>query len=193
MEISNSFFVIMSIITVFGYLLVLLQDVFLAAGRPALSRIGWIGYAGTLFPLAAVPYAVPYAAYMTKNLAYLLWTIACMLGMLLVYSIAIEPVRSRYRTKRSQIQKNNDDKNDRSTGIPCYTGGTYSFSRHPGFIWFTLINLLYTVMFFHYKILVCMLLYTAMNFIVIALEDAVFFPKIFSDYREYRKKTRFII
>jgi len=183
----------MSIIAALGYLLVLLQDVFQAAGRPALSRIGWIGYAGTLYPLAAVPYAVPYAPYITEKLAYVFWSAVFLLGLLLVYSVVIEPIRGRNKHIRNSSKKTIRDWNDGNTGIPCYTGGTYSFSRHPGFIWFTLINILYTVMFFHYKILICMLLYTAMNVIVILAEDAVFFPKIFSDYREYRKHTRFIL
>ncbi len=73
------------------------------------------------------------------------------------------------------------------------SSGTYGLVRHPGFLWlmFALIMLILIYKDIAFTLIsICII---AMNFILILIEDTVLFPRIFDNYREYKKTVPFII
>jgi len=75
----------------------------------------------------------------------------------------------------------------------AYTRGTYGFSRHPGFIWYTGINLLAALYFMKPDITLLGASLVVCNLVLITVEDMVMFPRMFDDYDQYREKTPFIL
>ena len=78
-----------------------------------------------------------------------------------------------------------------STEREAFTGGMYALCRHPGVVWFC----------FLYCCLipgagfpaVPALLYCVMNVLLALMEDVWIFPRVFTNYREYKQRTPFLI
>jgi len=98
--------------------------------------------------------------------------------LLLIYSLFIEINVSPYKHLHTR---------------KVYDKGTYSISRHPGFLWLSL--LLITVIFLYRNIDLTgiMLFILVMDLILVTIEDIFIFPKIFEDYNEYKKYTPFLL
>lgn len=67
------------------------------------------------------------------------------------------------------------------------------FSRHPGFIWYSIVNALVSIYYWNYGITILLIGLTLCNFILVVVEDRILFPKMFAEYGEYRKRTPFIL
>jgi protein-S-isoprenylcysteine O-methyltransferase Ste14 len=74
-----------------------------------------------------------------------------------------------------------------------YTKGTYSLCRHPGFLWYSFFTLLTATYFWYAPLAWVCLGFICCNFALITLEDVVLFPKMFPQYKDYKKTTRFLI
>lgn len=155
-----------------GYLLVGLFD---AAQMKHLTLLKLAAAAG--FPLTAAPYAVLFLTRdspLESSAALVVGLLSACFALLLIYSVLIEiPLRS----KPGEL----------------YCRGTYSFSRHPGVIWYTGINILTAVYFQETGVtLICFALVVC-NIILVVVEDTILFPRMFPAYREYRETTPFIL
>ena len=156
-----------------GYFLTGLYDVAILYKRSLLKKILFIG-----FFITALPYLFLFLQWDSPHSMIVRWILAILLlcfFALLIYSVLLEiPLSS---VKPGML----------------YCEGTYSFSRHPGFLWFTLINLLISCFFWNLAISLLCLGFILCNLVLITMEDLALFPKMFPEYSEYKKKTPFLI
>ena len=132
------------------------------------------GYPLTTAPLICIP--LFYDQRIPPPLSVGVWGVTALFMLLLVCSAVIEPARfARRHPGRAG------------------TTGTYSISRHPGWLWFTAVHLLYTVLFPYSQVMVLLGFSTAANFAVIWIQDRYLFPKLFENYRTYQKHVRFLL
>lgn len=154
-----------------GYLLALLYDVAVLYTKPLLQKILYVGFFVTAFPypLLFVAYDSPHPGYA----AWILFPLILVFASLLVYSVLIE--LALFGGRPGEV----------------YQKGTYGKSRHPGFIWYTVINVLVAIYYWNYHITMLCFGLTLCNLVLITVEDLYFFPRMFSGYEEYRKHTPF--
>lgn len=77
-------------------------------------------------------------------------------------------------------------------GNQAVTSGTYGFSRHPGFLWLAL--LLAGIVLMRGSVAIGFAFVTViLNFLLVWVQDRFFFPKLFSNYDEYRRKVPFLV
>lgn len=155
-----------------GYILSGLYDVSIIHEKKLLRKIAFPG-----FFITAVPYVlfffmveIPHHIAVTVPVILLIFVFS----WLLIYSVLIE------------IPRNNGGNS------VLYDRGTYSFSRHPGFLWYTTINVLVAILFWDPGILLLCTLFTIFNFVLVIMEDRVLFPRMFSSYQEYRDTVPFL-
>jgi protein-S-isoprenylcysteine O-methyltransferase Ste14 len=156
-----------------GYLLAGFYDIAILYGKNLLKKVLYIG-----FFITSIPYPVIFFTYNSPLSIIARWVIIpliVMFGLLLIYSVLLEIYF--FAGKNGGL----------------YQGGTYSISRHPGFIWFTMINLLVGIYFWNFHITLLCIGFTACNLVLIIVEDLILFPKMFPEYKEYRKKTPFFL
>ncbi len=150
-----------------------LYDVAILHEKPLLRKFLYIG-----FFVTAVPYPVIFFTRQSPLPGFVVWIIAPLVtvfALLLVFSVMIET--SLFSDKTGKL----------------YQKGTYSISRHPGFIWYTIINTLVSIYYWHYQITMLFVGLTLCNLILITVEDRIFFPRMFSDYEAYRENTPFLL
>jgi protein-S-isoprenylcysteine O-methyltransferase Ste14 len=74
------------------------------------------------------------------------------------------------------------------------TTGTYALVRHPGVIWFFFFHSFLSLAIDSLTLLAALPFWTLANLAVAAVEDRVFFPRVFGTaYDEYRKVVPFLI
>lgn len=130
------------------------------------------------FPLTALPpvsAAVIHDSSAGSVISAVLWTGVIIFSALMIYSVFIELMLFAPKDGTA------------------YRKGTYRYVRHPGWIWYTAVHLLIAVMYFSQEVLLLMLWCILLNLTVILIEDAVLFPKLFSDYPSYKKQARCIL
>lgn len=74
----------------------------------------------------------------------------------------------------------------------CATG-MYALCRHPGILWFFFLYLLLGLAFAPSPLLSHGLFYSLCNLLYAAFQDLWTFPRTFRDYRQYQKKTPFLL
>ncbi len=163
----------------FGFFLLILSDYIQAkVGKRGTRLLSASGYAVIFLILIYILVDSPgFIVYpLSTSLGYVL---SFLFSGLLVYSVMIEiPL---YK-KKCNLK-----------GDEALMKGTYGFCRHPGFIWFLL--LMPSLYLVHRNVLYATvsLYMTFLDFILILVEDKFFFPRIFSNYSEYRAKVPFLI
>lgn len=156
-----------------GYLLAGLYDMAILHEKPLLRKFLYVG-----FFITALPYPVIFFTWVSPFPSFVAWIIFFLIfvfALLLIFSVMIEIALFSDKTGK------------------LYQGGTYGISRHPGFIWYTIINVLVSIYYWNYHITILCLGLVLCNLILIVVEDCIFFPKMFSEYAEYRKNTPFIL
>ncbi len=172
---SNLFLVYLYITCILGYTLVLLHDYTQLGKVPRLLRYGTLlGYPLTLAPFVIIPMHMH--ARVSPALVWMLGAAASLFFGLLVYSVCIE-VRLFAPEKPGTAWK----------------GGTYRFSRHPGFLWFTAMHIIWMIIFSYAQVVLLLAVCIFLNLIVITAEDRWIFPRLFTDYHEYQKEVPFIL
>lgn len=165
-------FIKLFILGCIGYFLSGLYDVAILYDKSLLKRLTFIGFFITALPYLILPSLVtsPFPLYILLILLPLL----LIFTGLLIYSVFIEI--------RLGAEKHDG----------LYQKGTYGFSRHPGFLWYTTINCIVTIYFWDIRVLLLCVGLTFCNLCLITIEDCVFFPKMFPEYSAYRKTTPFL-
>ncbi len=156
-----------------GYLFAGLYDVAILRDKPLLRKFLYAG-----FFITALPYPVIFFTWVSPLPGFVAWIIFPLIiafALLLIYSVMIETALFSDSTGK------------------LYQGGTYRISRHPGFIWYTMINGLVLIYYWNYRITMLCIGLTLCNLILIAVEDRIFFPKMFAEYEEYKKHTPFFL
>lgn len=74
-----------------------------------------------------------------------------------------------------------------------YRLGSYGVVRHPGFWWYLLMCVALGGVYRATNMVVFLSLTVGMNFVLILLEDRYLFPRIFTDYGQYRRQVPFLI
>lgn len=156
-----------------GYLLVGMYDIAILYNKSLLKKLFSIGFLLTTTPYMFLFYfnRSPHSTYWIIGLFVLM----ALFVALLIYSVFIETALFSSRTSK------------------LYTKGTYSFSRHPGFLWYTIVNLLVAVFFWDWGITLLCLGLIFCNFVLIILEDTYIFPKIFLEYDQYKLHTPMVL
>lgn len=156
-----------------GYLLAGLYDVAILYDKPLVRRLLYLG-----FFITAIPYPVIFLTWdspLPVFAAWIIFPLVLLFALLLVYSVMVEiPLFA-------------------SGDGTLYQKGTYRFSRHPGFIWYSIVNALVSIYYWNYGITILLIGLTLCNFILVVVEDRILFPKMFAEYGEYRKRTPFIL
>ncbi len=163
-----------------GYILLFIYDLSQLYNKPLIRYMSSVG-----FLLTGLPYVILIGKYGFVQLTlyeYIILFVLFLLTLLLVYSVLIEIPLYYHRSKPINCDKNEPE-------IYCY--GTYSFSRHPGFIWYTCINIMFVA--WNLKLFLLMMILTAWNFLLILIEDKYIFPKTFKGYDTYKKAVPFIL
>ena len=167
MELSKLFMIGAS-----GYIMSGLYDLAILTGKPLLARP-----LHALMFVTAVPYPflfINHRSPLPPGVAWIILPALSILAALLIYSVFIEiPLAS-----------------DRPGQL--FQGGTYRISRHPGFLWYTGINILVALYFMDAGIAALCAGLTACNLLLITIEDLILFPKMFEEYETYKKHTPFL-
>lgn len=99
---------------------------------------------------------------------------------LLVYSLFIEiPFRTTYAQK--------------GVGDHLIKEGTYALTRHPGVIWLFFVYVSLILMFPSATLIIAAVIWMLMDVIHVAVQDRLFFPKMFPQYHLYQQQTPFLI
>ncbi len=108
---------------------------------------------------------------------------ACLLLVsftLLIYSLFIEiPFQSTYI--------------ESGAGTKLITTGTYAMVRHPGVLWLAFVYLSLALLFPSITLFIAVTVWLVMDVIYALLQDRIFFPIMFPDYRDYQRTTPFLI
>ena len=74
------------------------------------------------------------------------------------------------------------------------TDGSYALSRHPGVLWLFLLQSSLVLVSGSWLLLMALPVWTGANLLLVAIEDKVFFPRIFGQlYRSYQRTVPFLI
>ena len=152
-----------------GYILVGMYDIAILYNKSSLKKFLSIG-----FLLTAAPYPFLFVAHTSLHSQPLRIGILAMISVfaiLLIYSVFVET--SLFSPRPGEL----------------YTKGTYGFSRHPGFLWYTIINLLVAEFLWNFRIMLQCLVCILCNFVLKLFEDTIIFPKIFPGYDKYKRQT----
>lgn len=74
-----------------------------------------------------------------------------------------------------------------------YDKKMYALCRHPGVLWFAGFYICLWLAFGTKLLLVMAVWFSFLNFCYIVLQDLYTFPKVFSDYEDYKKRVPFLI
>lgn len=81
-----------------------------------------------------------------------------------------------------------------STGLPkVYDQGLYALCRHPGVLWFFFVFLFLGMAMQSKEVIMTGILFSFWNLLYIIFQDNYTFLKSFSDYKDYKNKTPFLI
>ena len=69
----------------------------------------------------------------------------------------------------------------------------YALCRHPGVLWFAGFYICLWLAFGTKPLLVMAIWFSLLNFCYVILQDLYTFPKVFSDYMDYKKRVPFLI
>ncbi|MBL7006319.1 MAG: hypothetical protein ISR78_04480 [Spirochaetia bacterium] len=169
-------------LSIIGYVILFIHDLSQLKRNTHVTLITYVSY-----PIIITPYILMFTLYSPNNttpywLTVFLLLIALSLFLLLVYSVLLEiPIKIRQGKIAVDGKKR-----------VVYKQGTYSFSRHPGFIWMTLLNASIYCLFLQREILLLTLVLTLCNLALIIIEDLYIFPAVFSDYNQYKKEVPFL-
>ncbi len=173
-------FINLVIIGTAGYILLFIYDLSQLYNKPFIRYMSSVG-----FLLTALPYVIVMGNHqivqLTLHEGFILLGLV-LFTMLLLYSVLIEIPLYYHRNASKKVGNTNPE---------VYCHGTYSFSRHPGFIWYTCINMLFTVC--DSQLLLLMIVLTSWNFFLILIEDRFIFPKTFIGYDTYKRNVPFIL
>jgi protein-S-isoprenylcysteine O-methyltransferase Ste14 len=156
-----------------GYSLAAMYDVAILYRKQHLKHLFSLG-----FILTVIPYPFVFQSYRSPLPVVartVLLVLAGIFALLLLYSVVIEIALFARQPGK------------------LYREGTYSICRHPGFLWFTTINVLASIYFWNFLIFLVCTGFTACNLALIAIEDIVLFPKMFPEYEEYKSRTPFLL
>jgi protein-S-isoprenylcysteine O-methyltransferase Ste14 len=156
-----------------GYLFVGLYDVSIITGRGHWKHIFSVG-----FVLTGIPYIYLLLTVDSPHQLPITLLLLILIGLFfvaLIYSVFIELML--FAPGRHTV----------------YRGGTYSFSRHPGFIWYTVINILVALYVQSAPVTVLCVVFVVCNLALIIIEDRHLFPRMFVDYDQYKQQTPCIL
>ena len=74
-----------------------------------------------------------------------------------------------------------------------YDKKMYALCRHPGVLWFAGFYICLWLAFGTKPLLVMAICFSLLNFCYVILQDLYTFPKVFSDYTDYKKRVPFLI
>lgn len=165
-----------------GFVAVALGDLLQIPGRKqsarAVSSIGYAGIAASLLFLmfANRPASAPRPLLVLEAIG------VCAFGLLLLYSVLLEIPLAR---RRGRVRSTGEDS--------VVETGSYALVRHPGFLWFALMWLAIILIYLNTEVTEIGAAMVVLDFLLVVAEDLYFFPRIFSDYEEYKKRTPFLL
>ena len=194
---ENMEFCNLILVSTLGYIVLFLHDVSQLGSSKCMTRLTMMSYVLVMVPYLYVPItmSISLTPFSFAHIIIIL-SLICFFG-LLVYSVLLEiPIHTRRTPAQVSTETADGTVSAHEAVNSCkpstYTRGTYRLCRHPGFIWLTVINILYILLYHHQGITLLMIVLTICNLILIILEDTLIFPKIFCDYETYRGNVPFL-
>lgn len=162
-----------------GFLFMLLFDWLSLKNIPVLKGIsgllaaGLIGYATVMVCIGPDKINLPFFL-MPPGVC-----LAVVSFLLLVYSLFLEiPFHSTYAK--------------RGGGSTLITTGTYALTRHPGVIWLGLFYSGLSIVFPSPVMFAAAVVWLILDVVLVSIEDAILFPRMFTGYDDYKKRTPFL-
>lgn len=86
-----------------------------------------------------------------------------------------------------------DETYARQEAHKTYRYGVYALCRHPGFWWMFFFYLMLVLSYRTAELWWVFIIFNTMNFMYIIIQDCYSFPKLFTDYGEYKKTVPFLL
>lgn len=139
------------------------------------SMTGYCGIPGLIIFLTIRNWTIQSSGLLLflKGLFVLLSLLALM--YMLFFEIALSP----------QFEKTEERK--------VYSHGTYAIVRHPAFYPFFLLLLFLTLLTGSREFIINAVYLVFLDFLLILIEDLIIFPKVFSNYSDYKSEVPFLI
>lgn len=74
-----------------------------------------------------------------------------------------------------------------------YDGGTYSLTRHPGWLWYLFLNLSIVAVSRDPTVGMLSAYLVLLETVVVVVEDIHIFPRLFADYRDYQQRVPMLL
>lgn len=163
-----------------GFLFILLFDIYtLKSDGPKRKILGITGvaiiiYSAVMTTIVSEKIVLPAAL---RVAAGLLWAAA---GFLLVYSLFLElPFTKTYGGAKYSSE--------------LVDTGTYALCRHPGVLWFGLMFFFFFFATGAVLLIPAGIIWTIIDIVHVYIEDRLFFPRMFSTYKQYAESTPMLI
>jgi len=163
----------------FGFLCILIYDLSQLYNHPAVTRItSFIGFSSVILALFLEIFL--YRPSFSQSSMLIPKYIVMLASLtLLIYSLFVETAAGAP-----------DSAGNIRTAV---TDGTYSLSRHPGFLWFLCLQISINWLCGRVEVIIIGVTLSIMDYVLIVLEDIWIFPRLFSNYEEYKKSVPMII
>lgn len=117
---------------------------------------------------------------------FLLFAVSVIGGVLLLYSTIIEiPLLQRTGWLGTEATPGAGER-------IAITTGTYGLVRHPGFLWMVLATAPISLAYLDATVSAALLAVNLGNLALVVIEDTLLFPRIFVNYRSYKKHVPFL-
>jgi protein-S-isoprenylcysteine O-methyltransferase Ste14 len=162
----------------FGFAALLVPDLCRLAGRQRLAVAASVaGYAAVLAALVLQLVAFRPAGPLPMRVGA--FAASVVFTALLVYSAVLEiPLRNRGAAGR--------------TSPVLYTGGTYRLSRHPGMLWYLLMELSLNAAYLDVVFALVSATLVLGDLALVLLQDRCLFPQVLPGYADYRLRVPFL-
>jgi len=168
-----------------GFIFLVLSDVAQIGRRRYLSRACIIfGYGAIVSSFCSLFLA--HRVSMHPAFSRMLFTLTAGAGtVLLLYSTVLEIPLIAWLNRNRDTEPSPERK--------ALTSGTYGLVRHPGFLWMLFASISFALLYESSVVTVAVAAVNILNFILVCVEDIFLFPRIFSNYDEYRQQVSFLI
>ncbi len=156
---------------------------------PPVAIIGAIGVGLSTFGLCFVVSLPPQHFAITVGCAIL----AGVSFLMLVWSVVLEiPILLRGAVEARENQAT-DPAPAAAAQRRVINRGTYGLSRHPGLLWYFMLVLFVVLLFRHPVVLGLGVYLFLLDLVVVLVEDALIFPKLFVDYDRYKREVPMLV
>ena len=108
------------------------------------------------------------------------WPLLIVASLAFIYSLFLElPLKNTYIAD--------------GVGQQLVTSGTYALTRHPGVLWYALVQVSLLMIFSRQWMLLAIPLWLGLDILHVWIQDRYLFPRMFPDYELYQQQTPMLL